>query len=128
MLKKIILSSVLLSAPTITHAQSNQVKCLADIIYSEARGENKTGMIAIGHASLNRAKRSGLPVCHIKGVTRKTPNKALKPFFYQLARLSLHSSSTIGTADSWNVSKIPHGRGKKVKTIGRHIFYIMSKL
>jgi spore germination cell wall hydrolase CwlJ-like protein len=127
MLKKIILSTILL-LPTITHAQNSQVKCLADIIYSEARGENKTGMIAIAHASLNRSKRSGLPVCHIKGVTRKAPNKALKPFFYNLARLSLHTHSTIGTADSWNVHKIPHDRGKKVKTIGRHVFYIMSKL
>ena len=128
MLKKIILSSVLLCAPIITYAQSSQVKCLADIIYSEARGENKLGMIAIGHASLNRSKRSGLPVCHIKGVTRKPPNKALKPFFYNLARLSLHTHSTIGTADSWNVQKIPHDRGKKVKTIGKHVFYIMGKL
>lgn len=128
MIKKIILSSVLLISPIITYAQSNQVKCIADIVYSEARGENKTGMLAVAHASLNRAKRSHLPVCAIKGVTRKPPNKALKPFFYQLARLSLHSSSTIGTADSWNVSKIPHDRGKKVKIIGRHIFYIMGKL
>jgi len=128
MLKKIILSSVLLCVPTITHAQSSQVKCLADIIYSESRGESKLGMIAVAHASLNRSKRSGLPVCYIKGVTRKPPNKALKPFFYQLAKLSLHSSSTIGTADSWNVQKIPHDRGKKVKTIGRHVFYIMGKL
>ena len=127
MIKKIILSSILL-IPGITYAQSNQVKCLADIIYSEARGENKTGMLAVAHASLNRSKRSGLPVCYIKGVTRKPPNKALKPFFYNLARLSLHTHSTIGTADSWNVSKIPHDRGKKVKTIGKHVFYIMSKL
>ena len=127
MIKKILLSSILL-IPSITYAQGNQIKCLADIIYSEARGENKTGMIAVAHASLNRAKRSGLPICHIKGVTRKPPNKALKPFFYQLARLSLHSSSTIGTADSWNVHKIPHDRGKKVKTIGKHVFYIMGKL
>lgn len=127
MIKKIILSSILL-LPTITYAQSSQVKCLADIIYSESRGESKLGMIAVAHASLNRSKRSGLPVCHIKGVTRKPPNKALKPFFYNLARLSLHTHSTIGTADSWNVSKIPHDRGKKVKTIGRHVFYIMGKL
>ena len=127
MIKKTILISILLS-PCIAHAQNNPVKCLASIVFSEARGEPLPGQLAVAYASLNRAKRSNLHVCKIHGVTRKAPTKALKPFFYNLAKLSLHSHSTIGTADSWNVSKIPHDRGKKIKTIGKHVFYIMSKL
>lgn len=118
----------MLILPNISHATSDKTQCLARIIYSEARGESKEGQLAIGYASINRAKRSNKHLCKIQGVTAHEPSEKLKPFFYQLARLSLNSHSTIGTADSWNVSKIPHDRGKKVKKIGAHVFYIMSKL
>jgi spore germination cell wall hydrolase CwlJ-like protein len=128
MIKKTIVAAILMTLPILSQATSDKTQCLARIIYSEARGEPLAGQLAVAHAVINRSHRSDRHICRVKGVTALEPSDKLKPFFYNLARLSLKSASTIGTADSWNVKKIPHDRGKKVKKIGAHIFYIMSKL
>lgn len=48
-----------------------EVDCLAHNMYREARGESKTGMIAVGHVTMNRTKAKGFPgsVCSV--VTQK---------------------------------------------------------
>ena len=106
-----------------------EIKCLSAIMYSEARGEPELGKLAIAHASINRAKRSERSTCKIRGVTRQRPPTALQPYFKTLAAKALFSKhKPIGLADSWNTGFRPHSRGKKVKVIGAHIFYVVSSL
>lgn len=46
---------------------AKQIRCLAENIYHEARGEGDRGMIAVGYVTLNRVKRSEFPntVCDV---------------------------------------------------------------
>jgi hypothetical protein len=106
-----------------------EIQCLSAIIYSEASGEPELGKLAVAHASINRAKRSSRSTCKIKGVTRRSPPTALQPYFKTLAAKALFSKhKVIGLADSWNTGKTPHSRGKKIKVIARHVFYVMASL
>lgn len=134
-LPTLALSAVLILSPTHSaHADRHyntkqEIQCLSSIIYAEARGEPEIGKLAVAHASINRAKRSDRSTCKIKGVTRKHIPLKLQPYFKTLAAKSLSSKhKLIGVADSWNTGKKPHSRGKKVKVIGEHVFYIMSSL
>ena len=127
-------ATLLLSSIHSTHAGAHystlkEIQCLSMVIYSEARGESKKGQLAIAHASINRAKRSSRSTCKIKGVTRRSPPTALQPYFKTLAAKALFSKhKVIGLADSWNTGTRPHSRGKKVKVIARHVFYVMASL
>ena len=127
-------AALLLSSIHSAHAGAHytikkEIQCLSAIMYSEASGEPELGKLAIAHASINRAKRSSRSTCKIKGVTRRSPPTALQPYFKTLAAKALFSKhKPIGLADSWNTGFRPHSRGKKVKVIGAHIFYVMSSL
>lgn len=46
-----------ITAPKVSAAET---KCLAVMIYGEARGESKQGMVAVGYTALNRATKSTL--------------------------------------------------------------------
>jgi spore germination cell wall hydrolase CwlJ-like protein len=134
-LPTLALSATLILIPTHSayaerhHASNKEIQCLSSIIYAEARGEPEIGKLAVAHASINRAKRSERSTCKIKGVTRKSVPLKLQPYFKTLAAKSLSSKhKLIGVADSWNTGKKPHSRGKKVKVIGQHVFYVMSSL
>jgi spore germination cell wall hydrolase CwlJ-like protein len=127
-------ATLLLSSIHSAHAGAHystlkELQCLSAIMYSEASGEPELGKLAIAYASINRAKRSSRSTCKIKGVTRRSPPTALQPYFKTLAAKALFSKhKPIGLADSWNTGKKPHSRGKKVKVIGAHIFYVMASL
>lgn len=54
-------------------AQPTEEGCLAKIIYAESRGESIEGAIAVGQATVNRAKRIGKSICKLAGVSRLTP-------------------------------------------------------
>ena len=133
-LPTLVLSTTLIFTPyqyaqaEARHDTIKELQCLSAIIYSEARGEPEIGQLAVAHASINRSKRSGMSLCKIKGVTRKTPTLKLQHYFKQIAKTAMSTHSTIGAADSWNTSKKPHSRGDKVKVIGRHVFYIIASL
>ena len=126
--------SLILTSTHSAHAGAHyntkkEIKCLSAIIYSEARGEPELGKLAVAHASINRAKRSERSTCKIRGVTRRSPPTALQPYFKTLAAKALFSKrKPIGLADSWNTGFRPHSRGKKIKVIAKHVFYVMSSL
>ena len=42
-----------------------QVFCIAQVIYAEARGEPVAGQRAVGHVVINRSKKTGKPACTI---------------------------------------------------------------
>jgi len=46
---------------------AKQIKCLAENIYHEARGESRKGMIAVAYVTLNRARRGEFPnsICDV---------------------------------------------------------------
>ena len=44
----------LVNPPTI--AEMKETKCLATMVYGEARGEKETGMVAVAYSAMNRAK------------------------------------------------------------------------
>ena len=134
MIKSIVITSVLLLSSThSSQAESRgdvlkQKACLSQIMFSEARGESKNGVLAIAHASINRAIKTTGNTCTIKGVTRKSVPKDDRPYFNELAEFALFHKSNVAQADSWNTSKEPHSKGRKIKVIGAHVFYIMAQL
>jgi hypothetical protein len=133
-LPTLVLSTTLIFTPyqyaqaEARHDTIKEIQCLSSVIFAEARGEPKTGQLAVAHASINRSKRSDRSICKIKGVTRKPPTLKLQPYFKQIAKTAMSTHSNVGKADSWNTGKKPHSRGDKVKVIARHVYYVMSSL
>ena len=120
------LTLLLVLLPTLGYA--GEVECLSHIIYSEAQGEPLTGQIAVGNASINRAKDTNTPICKIKGVTRKKPPLKVHAHYLAVARSAMDNPSIVSKADSWDRSKKPKYAGKIVARIGQHTFYVMKGL
>jgi hypothetical protein len=122
-----ILGLMLILFPVL--ALSSESECLASIMHSEASGESLTGLIAVAQASINRSKVTKRPICHIHGVTRKTPPANIAKHYVALAASILEGgSSIIGKSDSWERSKHPRYAGTIVRHIGRHTFYVSKRL
>lgn len=134
MIKSIVITSVLLLGSIHTTQADRrgdvlkQKACLSRIMYSEARGEPKLGQLAIAHASINRAIKTTGNTCTIKGVTRLSVPKDDRPYFNEIAEFALFHTSNVAQADSWNRGKRSAYKGKVVRIIGDHLFYIMAQL
>lgn len=134
MIKSIVITSVLLLSGThSSQAESRgdvlkQKACLSQIMFAEARGESKNGVLAIAHASINRAIKTTGNTCTIKGVTRKAVPKDDRSYFNELAEFALFHKSNVAQADSWNTGSRPMSKGKVVRKISAHVFYIMAQL
>ena len=110
-------------------AQANEEGCLAKIIYAESRGESIEGAIAVGQATVNRAKRIGIEICRLTGVSRLTPPRNLMMHYTALAKSVMGGKdSTVRNSDSWNTGTKPRYAGEVVRQIGGHVFYVMSGL
>ena len=111
-------------------AGKNADVCLSKILYSEGRGESIEGVIALGEATVARAKRTGTTICKVKGVTRKQPPKRLAHYWITLAKTILNDKQSPITkgADSWNQGKKPAFKGDMKRLIGKHIFYTMADM
>lgn len=110
-------------------AQASEEGCLAKIIYAESRGESIEGAIAVGQATVNRAKRIGKAICRLTGVSRLTPPRNLRSHYTALAKSVMgDTDSTVRNSDSWNTGTKPRYAGKIVRQIGGHVFYVMSGL
>jgi len=122
-MKKLIMLALLVS-----DVSANEVKCLSEIMYSEAQGEPVTGLIAVAEASVNRSKNQKRKVCAITGVTRKTVPKALQSHYQSLAGnvVRLQTNDQAKNADSWE-ARLPRNKGKITARIGKHYFYKMGK-
>lgn len=66
----LLCSSVVVTSGVFDRVEE-EIECLAQNIYYEARGEPKKGKIAVGHVTLNRVKNKNYPdsVCEV--VTQK---------------------------------------------------------
>lgn len=112
-----------------SEAEAADLHCLANMIYSEARGEPVEGQIAVGYTVVNRLKKFSKPVCWIvrHGYTRKKIPPAEVSAFLAVAEgvLSGRLRNPIGDADSFDSRKGRHARGS-IK-IGRHYFRRVMK-
>lgn len=110
------------------YTQASEAECLAKIMYSEANGEPIEGVVAVGHASLNRSKITNRSICKIKGVTKRTVHPRVHNTYIALAKSVLNGDkSVVGKADSWE-RKINPNKGKITRRIGHHTFYVMRGL
>lgn len=128
-MKTIISTALWLCLNTIAYAdQTNQTECLAQIMYSEARGQSLEGVVALGEAAKTRALNTETSTCRTKGVTRRAPPKSLLEYYKALASkiLSTKSSPVAQGADSWNTGKKPAYPGKVTRVIDEHVFYVMK--
>ena len=108
-------------------ARGDEAECLADIMYQEARGESLEGVVAIGQAAIQKAKRERSGVCKLKGVKRQRPHRQIVDYYTTLARqlISKPSISVSLGADHWDKGK-PHLPGKVTRSIGKHTFYVLE--
>ena len=122
-MKKLLIMALLSS-----NVQSNEIKCLSEIMFSEAQGEPVTGLIAVAEASVNRSKAQKRAVCKITGVTRKQVPKALQSHYQSIAGnvVKLQSNDMAKNADSWE-ARLPRNKGKITARIGKHYFYKVGK-
>lgn len=61
MFRSILLGALVAYASTVTAAPADEIRCLADNVYHESRGEPRNGQLAVAHVTINRAKASGFP-------------------------------------------------------------------
>jgi len=121
----ILTIAFLLPMPT----QVSEERCLAKIIFAESRGESIEGAIAVGQATVNRAKRTGKAICKLTGVSRLTPPRNLMAHYTALAKSVMGGKdSIVRDSDSWNTGTKPRRAGEVVRQIGGHVFYVMSGL
>lgn len=121
----ILTIAFLLPMPT----QVSEERCLAKIIFAESRGESIEGAIAVGQATVNRAKRTGKAICKLTGVSRLTPSRNLMAHYTALAKSVMGGKdSIVRNSDSWNTGTKPRRAGEVVRQIGGHVFYVMSGL
>jgi len=121
----ILTIAFLLPMPT----QVSEERCLAKIIFAESRGESIEGAIAVGQATVNRAKRTGKAICKLTGVSRLTPPRNLMAHYTALAKSVMGGKdSIVRNSDSWNTGTKPRRAGEVVRQIGGHVFYAMSGL
>lgn len=121
-----VMLATTLTAAAAHAAPKSELDCLVRIMHSEAQGESFEGLVVNGQAALNRAKRQGVSVCEIKGVTRKKPPLSMKAYYKALAAalLSKASNSVAKGADSWNTGKKPRQPGEITRVIDHHVYYI----
>jgi spore germination cell wall hydrolase CwlJ-like protein len=126
MMTKLILT-IMMTIPMTSHASESG--CLANIIFAESRGESIEGAVAVGQATLNRAKKLHKSICKLSGVSRLKPPGNLIDYYKAISKSVISSKlSIIGDANSWNKGKVPQFKGKVHRHIGKHVFYAMEDL
>jgi hypothetical protein len=109
-------------------ALASESECLSRILYAESRGQSIEGVISVGQAAVEKARKEHLTLCKLNGVNRKTPIKELAEYYLLLAKhLVLHPSKSVSLgADHWNTGKKPALPGKVTRQIEGHVLYIMQ--
>lgn len=117
-------------------AYNQKVRCLAEAVYHEARGESYRGKLAVAQTVLNRVKSSKFPnhICTVifqKGqfTWTTTWNRSWSADYdsVQIARLAMmgsHSMKDFKALYFHNTSVNPGWKRKKLATIGNHVFYL----
>lgn len=69
MMKKLLIAGLFLAAASATSqaAEPDSLKCLADNMYHEARGQEPVGIIAVGYVVINRVQNKHYPndICSV---------------------------------------------------------------
>ncbi len=125
-------------AQTTLHKKINvsnkDIQCVAETIYSEARGEPLTGQLAVGATIVTRSTQIfHQPACKIvkQQYTQKRIPAKDKEEFIKLATNILHGNARnpIGNLDSFDSFKYRYSkRPKKSVKIGKHYFYKIMKI
>ncbi|NKX37315.1 cell wall hydrolase [Rhodobacteraceae bacterium R_SAG4] len=139
-LAELILSIGLLSDAGMEHLNAEEVTCLAQNIYHEARGEPFRGRIAVAHVTLNRVESHLYPdtICGVVyepdqfSWTVNGPSDLTEPAAFENALIvaigamsGLSEDPTYGATHYFNPQKAkPHWSQvyETTEVIGRHIF------
>lgn len=112
------------------------VRCLAEAVYREARGESYRGQLAVAQTVINRTRVAIFPNSICKVVFQPGQFSWTKGWkndwranrdSYQVARVALmgtHSMRDFNALYFHNTSVKPGWNKKKVARIGNHIFYV----
>ena len=111
------------------HISKKDIQCVAETIYSEARGESLTGQLAVGATIVNRSKKIfHKPACHVvrQQYTQKRIPKEEREEYIKLATNILYGNAKnpVGNLDSFDSFKHRYNkRPKRTVKIGNHFFY-----
>lgn len=107
--------------------RADEAKCLASVMYAEARGESVEGVVAIGQATMAKASREEKTICRLPGVKRLTPPTPVLEYYLALAKqlVKTPKHSVAKGADHWGVGK-PRLPGRITRVIGDHTFYVLN--
>lgn len=142
MIKKILVISLVLVTTTLTQPRVvenhalKEVRCLAEAIWQEARGEPVLGQLAVAKVVVNRARDQRWPgsICKVVFQPHQftwtawwTGWKA-DPHSWKLAHLVLHNPGVLThfRATHFHAHYVKPGWSKKLKKIqkiGNHVFY-----
>lgn len=112
-----------------SHISKRDIQCVAETIYSEARGESLTGQLAVGATIVNRSKKIfHKPACHVvrQQYTQKHIPKEDREEYMKLATIILYgkAKNPVGDLDSFDSFKHRYSkRPKRNVKIGNHYFY-----
>ena len=124
---------VLLLLTTNAYAINRETKCLALNIYYEARGESYLGKLAVAKVTINRTKDPKFPktICDVvyqSGQFSWTVrgSRTVDAESVRVAKIAIrgvHELSKFDATYFHNKSVVPNWNLKKVRVIGKHIFY-----
>lgn len=113
----------------ITKSNMKQISCVAETIYSEARGESLTGQLAVGHTIMNRVNhifnKPPCAVVHQQYTQKRIPKEDIAEY-HKLAKNLLFGRlpNPIGNKDSFDSFKYNYPkRPRHSVKIGNHYFY-----
>lgn len=124
---KLLIDKHIVEKPKRDMIPKSNVKCVAETIFSEARGEPLIGQLAVGSTIITRTKLLQKNACSVvrKQYTQKRVPAKDKEEFYALAEKVLNGASRnpIGNLDSFDSFKGKHRHRKGAIKIGNHYFY-----
>ena len=111
-----------------SHISKKDIQCVAETLYSEARGESLTGQLAVGATIVNRSKKIfHKSACKVvkQQYTQKRIPKEEREEYIKLATNILYGNAKnpVGNLDSFDSFKRYNKRPKRTVKIGNHYFY-----
>jgi spore germination cell wall hydrolase CwlJ-like protein len=125
-----LIAWLLFSAAVPSYA-SDPVQCVAEVLYSEARGAALEELVLVGNTLKNWHDSTGEPVCKVadKGYTRKPVPAKVAAVYQTVARgiLSGEIPDTSVGADRFNEGKKPAYPGLIRRQTRHFTFYTLKK-
>ena len=112
--------------------RNNEMKCLTDNIYYEARGEPLKGQLLVARATLNRAKPYGSICAAVyepyqfswtMSPTKARMNKELYAKMERVAYMSLYYNSPVYYFHSKHIKPAWAKTKVQIARVGNHVFY-----